>query len=148
MKKLFLVLLILTSCSGPRGDMGSQGIPGQSCTTTPVQNGVTITCPGSLPVTVYNGVNGLPGATGGIGPTGAQGPAGSPGTVITPVVFCPGVTVYPTVFLEYGLCISGTLYAVYSANNGFLVELPDGEYQSNAIGSSCDFTVTGCEISY
>jgi hypothetical protein len=127
MKKLILTALILTSCNGPRGDMGSQGIPG-------IQGPAGDIGP--------SGVNGVPGAN------GVVGPAGTPGTVITPVQFCPGTSIYPTTFLEYGLCINGVIYAVYSANDGFLVELPDGTYQSNAVGSSCDFVVNGCEISY
>ena len=92
------------------------------------------------------GLQGVAGQTGATGATGSQGSAGTPGTVITPVQFCPGTPIYPSDFLEVGLCIDGKLYAVYSANDGFLTFLPDGAYQSNAIGSSCNFTVSGCTI--
>jgi len=81
----------------------------------------------------------------GQGPQGIQGdagPRGADGTQITIVQFCPGVTpTYPTTFPEVGLCIDNQLYAVYSANNGFLVLVTPGRYSSNAIGSSCSFTV-------
>lgn len=61
---------------------------------------------------------------------------------ITPVQFCPNVTpTYPTTFPEVGFCIQGNLYAVYSANDGFLSLIPPGTYVSNAIGSACTFTV-------
>lgn len=76
------------------------------------------------------------------GPTGATGPAGANGTAITVVQFCAGVTPsYPSTFPETGLCINGNIYAVYSANDGFLTEIVPGAYNSNAIGSSCSFTV-------
>jgi hypothetical protein len=71
-----------------------------------------------------------------------QGPPGTPGTVITTVQFCPNVvSIYPTTFPEYGLCINGNVYAVYSANDGFLTLTPPGTYNSNAIGSACAFTI-------
>lgn len=58
------------------------------------------------------------------------------------IQFCPGVTPsYPTTFPEVGFCINNVLYAVYSANNGFLTVIPTGYYNSNAIGSACSFTV-------
>lgn len=57
------------------------------------------------------------------------------------IQFCKAVSNYPTVFPELGFCIDHNLYAVYSANNGFLVLVPPGVYDSNAIGSSCTFTV-------
>lgn len=72
------------------------------------------------------------------GPPGEQGP---PGTGITTVQFCPGTTQYPTIFPEYGLLINGNIYAVYSQNDGFLTLIPTGIYYSNAVGSSCTFTV-------
>jgi hypothetical protein len=93
------------------------------------------------------GLQGPQGAVGPQGPQGLQGAAGLNGTTITVVQFCPGVTpVYPSTFPETGLCINGTIYAVYSANDGFLTSLPNGVYDSNAIGSSCTFTVSGCTI--
>lgn len=96
------------------------------------------------------GEKGDPGQVGGTGPAGPQGAPGSPGLNATPVTMiklCPGVTTYPTVFVEYAFCIGGSLYATYSANDGFTTILPPGRYSSNAIGSSCNFIVTsGCNI--
>lgn len=87
------------------------------------------------------GPQGLPGTP---APLGPQLPNG---TTVTPVQFCPGTTTYPSTFNEVGLCINDTLWAVYSANDGFLTEIPPGTYLSNAIGSSCTFTVLpGCII--
>ena len=91
------------------------------------------------------GPQGIPGQNGAPSPIGPQLPDG---TTVTPVQFCPGVSpTYPSTFPEYGLCIEGSLYAVYSANDGFLTLIPPGQYQSNAIGSNCNFTVlSGCEV--
>lgn len=79
---------------------------------------------------------------------GHDGTNGAPGTTISSVQFCPGsIATYPTTFPEIGFCIEGNLYAVYSANDGFLTEIPPGQYLSNAIGSSCNFTVlSNCVI--
>lgn len=93
------------------------------------------------------GKQGIPGPRGEQGVPGLQGPRGSDGTQITVVKLCPGATSYPNVFVEVAMCIDSKLYAVYSANNGFLTYLPPGRYQSNAIGSACSFTVgAGCEV--
>lgn len=76
------------------------------------------------------------------GQPGSTGPAGANGTAIVPIQFCPGSTpAYPSNFPEYGLLINGQIYAVYSLNDGFLTWLPPGVYSSNAVGSSCTFTV-------
>ena len=123
------VLFILVSC-GPRGEKGNTGLSGQSCTTSQVSNGVNVNCPGSPSVLISNGSIGL------TGPSGLPGSNGLNGTVVLPVQFCPGTPVYPTVFPETGFCIDNKLYGVYSANDGFMVYLPDGDYVSNAIGSS------------
>lgn len=82
------------------------------------------------------------------GKDGAQGPTGSDGTVITPVQFCQGVTpTYPSTFPESGLCINGSIYAVYSQYNGFLALIPPGTYTSQAVGSACNFTVLpNCQV--
>lgn len=69
------------------------------------------------------------------------------GTTFAPIQFCPGSTTYPSQFNEVGFCINGSLYAVYSANDGFLTVIPDGVYSSDGINSSCTFTVTGCSVS-
>ena len=87
-----------------------------------------------------NGTNGI---------DGSAGPAGANGSSVTVVRFClGGPPVYPSTFPETGLCINNAIYAVYSANDGFLTELPPGLYTSDAIGSSCTFTVLpNCLIS-
>ena len=92
------------------------------------------------------GPQGIPGTNGMPSPMGPQYPGGS---VITPVQFCPGsITSYPTTYAEVGLCINNNIWAVYSANDGFLTEIVPGYYTSNAIGSSCNFTVLpNCVIS-
>lgn len=78
---------------------------------------------------------------------GDPGPRGMDGTIITSVQLCPGTTTYPSTFVEVAFCINNSLYAVYSANNGFLTYLPPGTYSSNAIGSACSFTVLpGCTV--
>lgn len=88
------------------------------------------------------GVIGPVGIPGQEGPVGRQGDAGVPGTAITVIQFCPGVVpTYPTTFPEVGFCIEGQIYAVYSKNDGFLTLIPPGNYNSNAVGSSCNFTV-------
>lgn len=83
-----------------------------------------------------------------VGPTGSKGDPGVSVNQITVVQFCPGVTpTYPLTFPEIGLCINNSLYAVYSANDGFLTQVPPGQYRSNAIGSACNFTVlSNCVI--
>ena len=81
------------------------------------------------------------------GATGAQGPAGTTGLSV--VKFCSAyTTVYPTTFPEYGLCISGSIYAVYWDNtNAWLAEVVPGSYQSTSTSAPCDFTVSAnCEI--
>ena len=82
------------------------------------------------------------GNTGSKGDQGNAGPAGADGTSIVAIPFCPGYApVYPSVFPEVGLCINDSLFAVYSANGGFLALIPPGRYSSAGIGSACDFTV-------
>lgn len=84
----------------------------------------------------------------GQGSQGPQGPAGTPGTQISVVQFCPGTPSYPYVFPEVGFCVGNQVYAVYSANDGFMTLIPPGQYLSNAVGSTCDFTVLpNCQIS-
>lgn len=88
---------------------------------------------GGVAITVVNTIN--------IVCNGTTGTPGADGTVVSVVNFCPGETVYPTTFPEVGFIINGHLYAVYSANNGFLTMLQPGQYVSNAINSTCNFTV-------
>lgn len=95
----------------------------------------------------YVTVTGPAGPTGAIGPqgpmglTGPQGPAGQDANSVVVVKLCPGVTTYPSKFVEVAFKIAGKLYVVYSVNNGFLTEMPPGNYSSNAVNSSCNFTV-------
>ena len=83
------------------------------------------------------------------GSNGTNGTNGAPGTAFTIVQFCQNVVpTYPTTFPEVGFCIQGSLYAVYSANDGFLTEIPPGTYTSNAVGSACNFTIAAnCAVS-
>lgn len=78
----------------------------------------------------------------GRGGIGEVGPRGADGAAIKVLKLCPGEPVYPSVFIETALLIDERVYAVMSVNGGFLAELPPGNYQSNAIGSRCNFTVT------
>jgi hypothetical protein len=147
MKYLLISLaLALTACTH---GFYTQGKDGTSCTAIQELTGVRIQCTDGTIAFVNNGATGATGATGAAGTngvdgsTGPQGPTGSPGTVVTPIQFCPNVTAnYPTNFPEYGLCINNQIYGVYSANDGFLALLPPGAYSSNAIGNSCNFTIT------
>jgi hypothetical protein len=94
------------------------------CTVTLVPNGQQVSCPDGTSGIVYNGTN------------------GTNGTIVKTVQFCPNSTpIYPTTFPEVGIVIGTSIYAVYSANDGFLTLLTPGTYYSNAIGSSCDFIV-------
>ncbi len=130
--------------------------PTPTCTTTQLSKGVEIDCPGNAPVTILNGPQGPTGASGATGDIGPQGTAGIngtnglvgiPGTIITPIQLCDSsfVPMYPSSFPEYALCISNngvsSLYGVYSANGGFLAELPPGQYTSNGVNASCTFTI-------
>lgn len=123
----------MIGCKGPAGDtiVGSSGKNGN--------NGQSIVGPA--------GPTGSPGSNGSNGINGLNGSNGLDGTIITWVQFCPGSTNYPSTFIEGGFCINNNLYAVYSANNGFLTLIPPGNYSSNAIGSRCSFTVLpNCQI--
>ena len=140
------------------------GLNGAGCSVASITDptvapngGSVITCPDGTSSVVLNGAQGskgqtgLTGATGATGATGgqgsqgqqgAQGVSGTPGTIITPVQFCSGFKQsYPSTFAESGLCIAGQMYGVYSANGGFLALLPPGEYSSDGINSSCNFTI-------
>ena len=81
-----------------------------------------------------------------------NGMNGANATPVTTVEFCQqGVTHYPNHFPEYGLCIAGSIYAVYwdQANeNAWLAEIVPGRYKSTATGLQCTFTVnSNCGIS-
>ncbi len=133
MRKYIIALILLSGC-GQYGTNGHDGTNGTSCTVSSVgvssaspDGGSLITC-GSTSSLLLNGSN------------------GSAGTVIEPIQFCSNATSYPNTFSEIGFCIGGNLYAVYSANDGFLSAIPNGNYTSNGINSSCNFTVTGCSV--
>jgi hypothetical protein len=123
--------------TGSVGQSGSAGAAGSSCSVSSVgtsaeapTGGTLISCTNGTEALVLNGLD------------------GTNGTFVQPVQFCPGNTIYPNEFNELGFCIQGSLYAVYSLNNGFLSLIPPGRYDSDAVGSSCDFTVgTNCTIS-
>lgn len=76
-----------------------------------------------------------------VGEKGNPGADGQDATPVTVVRLCPGVSVYPSTFVEVAFCLDNRLYAVYSANGGFQTEIPPGIYSSNAIGSACSFRV-------
>lgn len=98
----------------------SQQIVQESCTIVQNGNNVTLTCPNGSTATFMNS---------------------------TMVQFCPGTAVYPSSFPEVGICLNNQIYAVYSVNSGFLTLIPPGNYSSNAVGSSCNFTVLpNCQI--
>lgn len=82
------------------------------------------------------GPQGIPGQS----IVGPEGPRGADGQIAQVIPLCPGTSNYG-VFVEVGLCINNKLYAVYSANGGFLTYLAPGNYVSNAIGSACNLTV-------
>lgn len=118
-----------------------QPVPVLPVSTTPATalecpaGGTDIAIDGSPTLTVCNGTSGTDGVN------GTNGSNGLNGSSVTVVQFCQGTTTYPTAFLEVGLVIAGKMYGVYSINNGFLTYLPPGAYSSNAVGSSCNFTI-------
>ena len=132
MRYAFILLFFITSC----GKDGATGPAGQSIVGPQGQQGVP-------------GPTGSPGATGPQGSIGPQGNPGINGSSPTVVQFCAGVTHYPDTFCEVGFCFNGTLYATYSANDGFSAEIVPGEYSSNGINCSCTFAVSdNCQVSH
>lgn len=131
-----LAALTLNGCGstslvqGPPGPEGKAGKDAISCTINSVSSnlatpngGALIQCPDGTQSLILNGTN------------------GTNGTVITPIKFCPGTSSYPSTFVELGFCINNSIYAVYSANDGFLTEILPGTWSSNAINSQCTFIV-------
>lgn len=95
------------------------------------------------------GASGLDGSNGKAGQDGTNGRDGMDASPVTVVELCPGTTTYPSVFVEVAFCIGGKLYGTYSANGGFSTELVPGNYNSNAIGNSCNLTVgVNCVITH
>jgi hypothetical protein len=139
---------------GMNGKDGRDGIDGSSCTATNVSpntvaptGGSMISCTDGTNTMILNGINGTNGTDGVDGQDGEDGSDGAPGTIVQSIQFCPGVTSYPAKFNEVGFCVAGKLYAVYSANGGFMAEIPPGTYSSNGINSSCTFTVElDCQV--
>jgi hypothetical protein len=131
--------LVLNGTDGTDGTNGTNGATGATG-----QTGAT----GATGAAGTNGTNGATGATGQTGATGTNGTNGTNGTVITPVQFCTGDTgSYPSTFPEVGFCINNNLYAVYSANGGFLTEVLPGTWSSDGINASCTFTVAAdCKV--
>lgn len=94
------------------------------------------------------GERGLPGSNGSNGVNGTNGTNGTNATPVTLVKLCPGAPSH-TVFVEYAICLQGQLYAVYSANGGFLTLLSPGSYSSAGIGSACNLTVAAnCVVTH
>lgn len=95
-----------TGAQGPPGDPGSQGPAGNngtSCSVSQQSQGALITCTDGTSALILNGTN------------------GQNGTVIQPIQFCAGVTpIYPSAFPEFGFCIDGVIWGIYSENDGFL----------------------------
>lgn len=141
-RALLVSLLLFLGC-------GLQTIyPTGACKATQTPTGVKITCPDGSSAILNNGSQGDRGPAGEQGPQGEAGQAGTDGTQINIVQFClNSIPSYPAVFPEVGFCINNKIYAVYSANDGFLTLVPPGVYSSHAIGSSCTFTVLpNCQI--
>jgi hypothetical protein len=152
---LTCLAVMLTGCGqGPKGDQGlrgaqgPEGLPGTNCSVTSMtpnsaapNGGSLIQCPDGTSSLVLNGSNGSNGKD------GQNGTNGTSGTIITSIQFCPGTPSYPSIFPEVGFCINDKIYAVYSSQGGFLTVVQPGTWVSNAIGSSCTFTVgPNCEV--
>lgn len=143
---LVLAVVVAFGCrgqQGPSGELGAKGDAGAPATPpsiaiTPISpsttcpNGGSLITIGTANSVVCNGNQGSPGLN------GMPGVDATPTTIIQ---LCPGMTTYPTTFVEVAICANDELYAVYSYNNGFLTLLPPGDYISNAVGSNCNFHV-------
>lgn len=153
MKYFMLALTIfVTSC----GKQPTTTVPSPlACTVSQSTNGATIHCPDGSSQTLTNGSGGATGASGGVGAQGATGTqgltglTGQNGTPVTPVQFCTGyTTTYPTTFAEDGLCINGSVYAVYWNGEAALTMIPPGSYSSTSTTAPCNFTVgANCAVS-
>lgn len=121
MKKLILISLLFLSCGQNQPASFSNG---GGCSTSQLTPSSVLPNGGAI-IQCSNGSSSLI----------------SNGTLILPVQFCPGTTIYPSTFVEQGFCINNELWAVYSLNGGFLTLIPPGNYSSNGINSSCNFQV-------
>lgn len=149
---LLSIIVMTMGCTGSQGDSGIQGLPGVApiVTTLPAShseclNGGLEIFINSSETIICNGVNGNDGGLGPQGPGGSPGTPGvdgTPGTVVNMIKICPGVTAsYPSSFPEWAIKIGSQLWAVYSANGGFLTLLLPGTYHTTGVGSNCNFTV-------
>lgn len=131
-----MLFMSLTGCTGRKGDTGASGQSGAVGPQGPLvpvltQPATPTECPtGGVDITVGSTVS-----------TICNGTDGANATPVTEVQLCPGTPSYPSLFPEYALCIEGTLYGVYSANGGFLAELPPGTYSSDGINDSCTLVI-------
>lgn len=125
MNKLSILLIFICISCNDSGSTISTVKPVLNCTVIQNATNTIITCPDGSVATVPNG------------------------TSVTPIQFCAGVVSnYPTTFPEVGFCIDNNIYAVYSTNGGFMTLIVPGYYNSNAVGSNCNFTVLlNCVIS-
>jgi hypothetical protein len=147
-----LILGSLEACMRLKQAPGANGVNGHTpvVTTSPAtydecpNGGVEVTVDGTNTTDICNG------AQGNVGPQGPVGAPGSPGLNAQPVTLiqlCPGIPTYPSTFIEFGICLQGELYGVYSQNDGFLALLPPGSYTSDGINSTCNLTVLpNCEV--
>jgi hypothetical protein len=148
---IWFTVLVVMGCSKRVTDVIQEPVLTAPASPQQCANGGTAVTLGTTSYLACNGLTGSVGAIGAAGPQGEQGatgPAGEAGTQVTVVQFCPGVTsTYPSNFPEVGFCISNQLYAVYSANDGFLTLVTPGVYSSDGINASCTFTVAAnCEV--
>lgn len=160
-----LALLATQGCGqlfkGSQGDPGAPGKDSGPCTVVRAGTTSTVSCPDGTEVEIPDGVDGSPGTegpkgdqgnTGQTGLDGAPGLAGNNGTDATPVTtiqFCPGyTTTYPSTFPEFGLCLSGNVFAVYwDGHNSWLTKVVPGYYASTSTSAPCSFTLsTTCRV--
>lgn len=139
---LAFALVTLNGCCPEKGDTGAigekgvQGTPAiaPNVTTSPATseqclNGGAVVMINGIDTVICNGSN------------GSAGHNGTDASPVTPVSFCGAPSIYPSAFPEYGLLIGNRMFGVYSLNGGFLALLPPGLYNSNAVGSSCNFLI-------
>lgn len=69
-------VFIKNGSNGTNGSNGAQGVPGAPCTSSKSGVTLTISCPGSLPLTITDGHQGAQGIAGPQGPVGPVGPQG------------------------------------------------------------------------
>lgn len=141
-----IVVETLTAPSGQCADGGSVILVAQDTLGTGLYNTSDVQ---ETSVLVCDGLNGATGAQGQQGDAGSNGTNGTNATPITTVQFCPNVTSYSSTFSEVGFCLGGQVYGVYSQNDGFMSLLPPGEYTSDGINSSCNFTIgANCKVTH